>query len=453
MDNGNNNNTVHVGSNGRPKRFVPTCPICGNQHWPRDPSCLGKKGAKAKAKAKGSAKAKARAERLGPAENNTYHQPDVQVQVQAQVQPTTPASSTVFPAVPASSGFSVQPAMPGRPNVPVQPAQPVSSPVFPPRENNVTQPVQQQQQYGGEQPVNIQAKSYKEITSFEDELARVKRQADEVILRASEDAAHRVNSERTARINAEEKLKEAMGKVEQLRKQIQAKVKTPPVENVQQKPASEPLPVAQPDLQNKQQRGSTSSLRVAPSYTNSNVGTLLAIRARDIMDSNVVWVKPDDTISSVLDSMLARDSYYAIIIANGSVEGIVSRDELSGPICENLKPFVGKWQRPGTDATFNVAIKWIMSKQVNVVEADTNCTGIMKKMRSLNMCPLPVVDEGKVIGLVTPFDVFKIRALLKLESDVTASSNKQIIQELPARINSYMSEIARAKVWQSETVK
>ena len=50
-----------------PGRYTPTCSLCGKQHWPLDPSCLGRKGAKenarAKSEAKRQAKLKAKAER------------------------------------------------------------------------------------------------------------------------------------------------------------------------------------------------------------------------------------------------------------------------------------------------------------------------------------------------------------------------------------------------------
>jgi predicted transcriptional regulator len=183
----------------------------------------------------------------------------------------------------------------------------------------------------------------------------------------------------------------------------------------------------------------TTSRQVPPSHTNSNVGTLLAIRARDIMESNVVCVSGEETISTVLDRMLAKDNHYAIVNGAEQTEGLVSRGELTGPICEYLKPFIAKWQRPGADATFNVAVKWVMSRQINTIAPDATCTAIMKKMRALNMSPLLVVEGGKAIGLVTPFNVFKIRALLKLEGDNTTTTNRQLIQALPARISSYMS--------------
>lgn len=39
------------------EKFTPTCEKCGKKHWPLDPSCIGKKGAKAEARAKARAEA------------------------------------------------------------------------------------------------------------------------------------------------------------------------------------------------------------------------------------------------------------------------------------------------------------------------------------------------------------------------------------------------------------
>ena len=78
MDNGHND-TVHLTTSSAPKRFVPTCTICGNQHWPRDPSCAGKKGAKAKAKGVAKATApdvnSAGCMRLAGGDNQPLHTP------------------------------------------------------------------------------------------------------------------------------------------------------------------------------------------------------------------------------------------------------------------------------------------------------------------------------------------------------------------------------------------
>lgn len=477
------NNTIHLTTTPRSQRFVPACPICGNNHWPRDPSCLGKKGAKAKAKAKAAAKAEARAKRLGPANANTYQTPEAP-KVVAQVKPvqaTHPAKPNIpmQPAQPVKSAHSVQsvtlrqPSQSILPSWAMPPTQPANTQFFSLKENTDIQPEPEQQQ-GGPIVVNIKAKSQKEITSFTDEITRIKRQADQVVLRTSEDASHQVQAEHTARINAEEiasnevaarinaeqKLTTEIIKLKALQEEARQAIKsnTRQMQQLQQEFTSDiqtsiiedaPIPLSRPSASYLK----TSAIRVAPSYTSSNVGMLLAIRARDIMEKSISWANPEETISSVLDRMLTENSYYTIVIAHGHIEGIVSRAELTGPNSSFLKPFIVKWQRANTDATFNIAIKWIMSKQVNSVSSDDTCTAIMKKMRFHNMCPLPVIDDGKAIGLVTPFNIFKIRALLKLEGDNTACSNRQLIQALPPKISSYLSELEAAKKSQSKFAK
>ncbi|MCF7955102.1 MAG: hypothetical protein K9M75_04815, partial [Phycisphaerae bacterium] len=250
MGNGQNN-TVHL-TNSAPKRFVPTCTICGNQHWPRDPSCAGKKGAKAKAKAKGVLKAKARAKRMGTAAADTSQPaeasgtemlpasspavtfpatPNVSPKPSASTHPATPTgpgtptfpAKPTVPATPKVSSPPVETSYPGAKTYFAQPAQPAGEPVSPPQQNTVAKP-QPQKQPGGETVFKIKAKSKEEITSFTDEIARIKRQADEVVLRTSEDAAHRVQAERTARINAEEKaLNEAAARLKAEQK-LQAEI-------------------------------------------------------------------------------------------------------------------------------------------------------------------------------------------------------------------------------------
>lgn len=481
MENGHNN-TVHLTSSSAPKRFIPTCAICGGKHWPRDPSCPGKKGAKAKAKAKGVLKAKARAKRIGNAAVNTSQPAEVEAQVKPASlvsAPTFPATPTLpakpkvpgrvskptSPAAPKVSSPSVETSYPGGKTFFAQPAQPASEPVFPPQHNTVAQR-QPQQHHGGETVFNIKAKSQEEVTSFTDEITRIKRQADEVVLRTSEDAAHRVDAERTARLNAEEKalneaaarlkaeqkLQSEVGKLKALQEEARLAVQANQMQMQEiQAQFSDVTTNNDAAVVKPFETGADAAVvPIAPGHNGCNTATLLAIRAREIIETNVIQVSSEDTISWVLDQMLARDSYYAIVTGDGRIDGIVSRADLTGPVSEYIKPLIAKWQRSGSDATYNLAVKWIMSRQLNTIDADASCTAIMKKMRDLNMCPLLVVEEGIAIGLVTPFNVFKIRALLKLESDSSSNTNRELIEALPARISSYLNELNAAKTSQQQ---
>ena len=56
--------TTQGSAGSRDEKFVPTCSICGEKHWPHHPllPCVNNKKAKAKAKADKKAKAKAAAQ-------------------------------------------------------------------------------------------------------------------------------------------------------------------------------------------------------------------------------------------------------------------------------------------------------------------------------------------------------------------------------------------------------
>ncbi len=146
----------------------------------------------------------------------------------------------------------------------------------------------------------------------------------------------------------------------------------------------------------------------------------LAICAKDIMQKNVVWGNPDDSVQQALTKMQQADSGYMMIGTNGTLEGIVSRSDITGAISPYLRPIFSKWRRPLDDATLNIKTKWVMSRPVRTIKPETSLAAIMENMRQFGGRCLPVVDrQDKVQGLVTVFDIFK--ALLKSNSNISTT--------------------------------
>ena len=144
---------------------------------------------------------------------------------------------------------------------------------------------------------------------------------------------------------------------------------------------------------------------------------LLSIQAQDIMQENIVWSSPQDSVQQVFEKMRSHRSEYVIIGYDGIMEGIVSRSDLVGTSSSYLRPLMSKWQESQHNATVNIEIKWVMTRNVHTISPDTSYAAIIEKMRLFCGRALPVVDQGsKVLGLVTPFNILKVRALLKLES-------------------------------------
>jgi len=134
----------------------------------------------------------------------------------------------------------------------------------------------------------------------------------------------------------------------------------------------------------------------------------LAVCAQDIMQQEVVWANPEDSVEQAIAKMQQHDVGYMLAGSDGIAEGIVSRSDISGATSPYLRPIFAKWRRPLDDATLQIKIKWIMTRPVRTINPETSLAGIMENMsRSGGRC-LPVADEhGKIQGLVTVYDIFK----------------------------------------------
>jgi len=133
----------------------------------------------------------------------------------------------------------------------------------------------------------------------------------------------------------------------------------------------------------------------------------LAICAKDVMQKEVVWAEPDDSVEQALAKMQQTDSGYLLVGTDGLIEGILSKSDLAGAVSPYLQHPFAKWRRPLDDATLQIRIKWIMSRPVRTVKPETLLAVIMENMCRFGGRCLPVVDQlGKVQGLVTVSDSF-----------------------------------------------
>jgi len=233
----------------------------------------------------------------------------------------------------------------------------------------------------------IKAEAEKKVSVYTDTIARVKAEVEEKA---------RVYADTIAKVKAEEK--------------------TAITDEGKEQPISETI-----------QRMSQSS--AVPPCERSL--TTLALCAKDIMQKEVVWGSPDDSVQQTFAKMQQYDTGYMMVGQDGVLEGIVSKSDLTGAISPYLRPIFAKWRRPLDDATLQIRIKWIMSRPVRTIKPETSLATIMENMRQLGVLCLPVVDQqSKVQGLVAEVNIFK--ALLKLKSSPNISTSGEVRQGQPA---------------------
>lgn len=134
----------------------------------------------------------------------------------------------------------------------------------------------------------------------------------------------------------------------------------------------------------------------------------LSVCARDVMQTEVLWVSPEDSVQQAMAKMQQSFSGYLMVGTDGKLEGIVSISDLNAAVSIYLRPMFAKWRRPLDDATLQIKLKWIMSRIVHTSMPETPLVEIMEKMFRLNCLCLPVVDQqGKFSGIITAFDIFE----------------------------------------------
>ena len=121
---------------------------------------------------------------------------------------------------------------------------------------------------------------------------------------------------------------------------------------------------------------------------------------------DVVTVRPDATVRELL-AMLAEHNIGALVVsADGSaVDGIVSERDVVRRLHED-------------EGVLDAAVSTIMSAQVQTCEKDATVNELMSIMTERRFRHVPVVEDGRLTGIVSIGDVVKNRlSELEFERD------------------------------------
>ncbi|MCE5341948.1 MAG: CBS domain-containing protein [Planctomycetaceae bacterium] len=146
----------------------------------------------------------------------------------------------------------------------------------------------------------------------------------------------------------------------------------------------------------------------------------LQLCAKDIMQKEVLFGNPDDSVQDALAKMQQTETSYMLIGRDNLPEGIVSTYDVASAVSVYLKPVFAKWRRPADDATLQIKVKWIMTRSVHTIKPEASIAAVMEIMCQTGLRCLPVAGAGgKVEGLITAFDIFK--ALLKTDTNISSA--------------------------------
>lgn len=135
----------------------------------------------------------------------------------------------------------------------------------------------------------------------------------------------------------------------------------------------------------------------------------MADTVRDLLKGDPVTVDASATVEEAAKLMDEKDIGNVLVVENDEVQGIVTDRDI-------VVRVVAKGN--GADASVREAA----TTDVEAIEPDTSIDDAIQKMEQANVRRLPVVDDGKPIGVITLGDLAQARDQDSALADISSAS-------------------------------
>jgi CBS domain-containing protein len=120
----------------------------------------------------------------------------------------------------------------------------------------------------------------------------------------------------------------------------------------------------------------------------------MADLARGVMTESVLTVGPDDTVEEALRTMIDHDVGAVVVARDGEPVGVFTERDVTRRVLEGGDLL----QRPVSE---------VMSAPAVTAEPDTEVVEIFQLMTGRRIRRLPIVEHGKLVGIVTERDLLR----------------------------------------------
>jgi CBS domain-containing protein len=169
------------------------------------------------------------------------------------------------------------------------------------------------------------------------------------------------------------------------------------------------------------------------------------MKAVDLMTSFVVTVRPDATIEHAAQLMLQyRISGLPVTDSKGALLGIITESDLLRRAETGTEKGHARWVSfligPGRLAqeyvhTHGRRVGEVMTERVFTVTAETPLADLVALMETKHVKRVPVVDQGRLVGIVSRADVMAALVGLLSGKAVGAPTDAEIRQQILAEID------------------
>ncbi|GAB4566733.1 MAG: hypothetical protein Kow0047_18350 [Anaerolineae bacterium] len=130
--------------------------------------------------------------------------------------------------------------------------------------------------------------------------------------------------------------------------------------------------------------------------------SLRKLRVADIMTPNPVTVTPTNAIGTAISLMRAGGFRRLPVVENGRLVGIVTARDLR--LASNA-PVAVREQWYDNYILQHIAVSTCMTPNPVTITSDSPVSEAARLMRDHKISGLPVVDEGRLVGIVTETDL------------------------------------------------
>ena len=141
----------------------------------------------------------------------------------------------------------------------------------------------------------------------------------------------------------------------------------------------------------------------------------------DLMSTDVLTVAPDQSVAEAARSMIARETGVAVVLEDGALAGVISERDLLRVISD------------AADTETPVAER--MTRHVQTASATTSIPEALAMMIDGRFRHLPIVDAGRVVGVVSMRDLMAWTAFRLRHGPLESDDDEIDSAELVATIH------------------
>ena len=140
------------------------------------------------------------------------------------------------------------------------------------------------------------------------------------------------------------------------------------------------------------------------------------LRVRDLMTKTLVTVTPDTSVHEARTLMQQRKIRHLPVLDHGQLVGIIS-DRLLRTVLPSPATSLSVWEV--NYLLDRLTVGEVMTHFVMTVTPQTLASEAAGRMLGQKIGALPVVEDGRLVGMLTRSDI--LRAFLRLQAEVPAT--------------------------------